>query len=65
MIKRASWLALLTALMTSAAWADQGQGPAEPGARIEGVNLGTYWFGARVTKKDLMGKVVLFEIYGS
>jgi hypothetical protein len=64
-IKRCSGLILLACLMTAPAVADDGQGPAEPGARIEGVNLGEYWYGAKVTKQDLVGKVVLFEIYGS
>ena len=29
------------------------------------LNLGEYWAGPKVSKKDLLGKVVLVEIYGS
>ena len=47
------------------ALADSGQGPADPRARVEGLNLGTYWYGAKVDREELQGKVVLFEIWGS
>ncbi len=46
----------------------EGQGPVEGDAsnvRLEGSRLGEYWYGAPITKKDLAGKVVLFEIWGS
>ena len=29
------------------------------------LNLGEYWAGPKISKKDLLGKVVLVEIYGS
>lgn len=45
--------------------AEQGQGPADPNVRIEDLNLGTYWYGAPVDEKALLGKVVLVEIWGS
>ena len=32
---------------------------------VEGVNLGTYWYGAPIDKRALIGKVVLLEIWGS
>ena len=32
---------------------------------IDDLKLGTYWYGPKVSKKDLLGKVVLVEIYGS
>ena len=32
---------------------------------IDDLKLGTYWYGPQITKKDLLGKVVLVEIYGS
>ncbi len=33
--------------------------------RVEELNLGTYWYGPKVTKDDLVGKVVLVELWGS
>jgi len=56
-------LVLLTA--TALALADSGQGPADPNARVDELNLGTYWYGAKVDPQDLKGKVVLVEIWGS
>ncbi len=51
---------LLLALTTA------GAGAAPPDdIKLDNLNLGTYWFGQKVMKKDLMGKVVLVEIYGS
>jgi hypothetical protein len=32
---------------------------------IADLNLGQYWAGPKVSNKDLLGKVVLVEIYGS
>jgi len=32
---------------------------------IADLNLGEYWAGPKISKKDLLGKVVLVEIYGS
>lgn len=45
--------------------AEEGQGPADPNAHLQDLNLGTYWYGAEVSKADLRGKVVLVEIWGS
>jgi len=54
------------ALICTWALSEQGQGPVDPGPiTVEGLNLGTYWFAQDITKKDLMGKVVLVEIWGS
>ena len=50
--------ALLMAVMPVAA-------PAENDITLDGLNLGEFWYGAEVSKKDLLGKVVLVEIYGS
>ncbi len=33
--------------------------------KVEGLRLGNYWYGARITNKDLIGKVVLVETWGS
>ena len=38
---------------------------AQAEASIEGLRLGEYWYGKQITKKDLAGKVVLVEIWGS
>ena len=32
---------------------------------IDDLNLGTHWYGPKVTTKDLAGKVVLVEMWGS
>lgn len=47
------------------AGAEEGQGPADPNAHVKDLNLGTYWYGAKLAKADLRGKVVLVEIWGS
>ena len=57
---------LALALLTAPALADSGQGPVDPGPiRVEDLNLGKYWFGPEISHKDLQGKVVLVEVYGS
>ena len=45
--------------------ADDGQGTAEADAHIKDLSLGQYWYGAEIDKSDLLGKVVLVEIWGS
>jgi len=57
---------LLSLVLTAVALAGAGQGPVEPGPiRIDDFNIGTYWYGAKITNKDLLGKVVLVETWGS
>ena len=58
---------ILPVLLAAAALAagESGQGPADENARVEGLQLGTYWYGARISPEDLAGKVVLVEIWGS
>ncbi|MHC5037289.1 MAG: hypothetical protein ACYTHM_08250 [Planctomycetota bacterium] len=34
-------------------------------AHISELNLGKHWYGAKIDKEDLVGKVVLVEIWGS
>ena len=52
--------------LSSLVLAAEGQGPVDSGPIvIEGLNLGTYWYGAKITNKDLLGKVVLVETWGS
>ena len=58
-------LSLGVLLLTLPLHAEQGQGEADPNATIDGLNIGTYWYGAPVDKRDLIGKVVLVEIWGS
>ena len=59
---------LAAALLTSPlliAQDEHGQGPVEPGPiRIADVNIGAHWFGPEIDHADLVGKVVLFEIWG-
>ena len=31
---------------------------------LDDLNIGTYWYAPKITKKDLAGKVVLVEIWG-
>jgi len=52
-------------LAASLCMAESGQGTAEPGCRVEGLNLGAYWYGAKISHEDLVGKVVLVELWGS
>jgi len=55
-----------TLLVAAAALAGQGQGPVDDGPIvIEDLKLGTYWAGADISIKDLQGKVVLVETWGS
>ncbi|NJN14329.1 MAG: hypothetical protein HC813_01390 [Planctomycetes bacterium] len=56
---------LLLALVSLPAAADSGQGTAEPGARVEELRLGTHWQGPELAHEDLIGKVVLVELWGS
>ncbi len=64
---RATPLVLALVLAFAAvAVGDEGQGPGDTSkSTISQVNLGTYWYGAKISKEDLKGKVVLFEIWGS
>ncbi len=51
---------------TALAFAEQGQGPVEgDNVRIEDMRLGEYWYGAEISQEDLVGKVVLVEMWGS
>ncbi len=57
---------LVLLLLALPARSEQGQGPVDPGPIVvDDLRLGTYWFGARITNKDLLGKVVLVEAWGS
>ena len=55
-----------TALALCAGYAPAGgQGTVKGRPTLDGLNLGTYWYGAEIDKSDLKGKVVLVEIWGS
>ena len=60
---------MIAAALTAAvglATADQGQGPVKgDNIRIDDLRLGEYWYGAPLSQADLIGKVVLVEIWGS
>lgn len=46
--------------------AEQGQGPVEGDVvRVEKLRIGEHWYGAPLTHDDLIGKVVLVELWGS
>ena len=46
--------------------AGDGQGPLKrEDVRIDDLRLGQYWYGAPITENDLVGKVVLVELWGS
>jgi len=48
------------------AFADEGVGPVEGDVvRIDDLRLGDYWYGAEISQEDLVGKVVLVEMWGS
>jgi len=60
---------MIAAALTAAvglATADQGQGPVtSDNIRIDDLRLGEYWYGSPLSQSDLIGKVVLVEIWGS
>ena len=59
-------IAMAALLLALPALAGAGQGPVDSGPiRIDDLNLGTYWFGAKIDHRDLIGKVVLVETWGS
>ena len=62
-------IALLAAAIGLGApsFAEEGPGPDADTANstLETLSLGEYWFGAEISKEDLEGKVVLFELWGS
>lgn len=62
-------LALLVSALCfpGAALADEGTEPADEAetSTIDDLFLGEHWFGAEIEDEDLIGKVVLFEIWGS
>ena len=61
-MKLATALILVTtALVTPAAL----RTPEAPEGHIEQLTIGEYWMGVDVTPKDLTGKVVLLEYWGS
>ena len=55
----------LMAFAGSHAFGAEGQGPADDDVRIDDLRFGEYWYGQNITLKDLKGKVVLLEIWGS
>ena len=71
-MKRIPWISIASVLIIGVVTAgnlqepDEGLGPVASGPiTIGGAILGTHWFGPEISHKDLKGKVVLFEIYGS
>ena len=63
---RIAVLTIVVALLCTWALSEQGQGPVDPGPIVvEDLRLGEYWYAQNITKKDLIGKIVLVEIWGS
>ncbi len=58
-------LFLAAGLLAIPLWAEGGQGTADPDSHIKDLSMGAYWYGAQIDKRDLLGKVVLVEIWGS
>ena len=57
---------LAALLFSVSCFAGDGQGPVDSGPiQVEDLRLGKYWFGKQIDVKDLKGKVVLVEIWGS
>lgn len=58
---------VLSSLFVPAACAQgHGQGPVDKGPiHIDDLQLGTHWFGPELSTKQLKGKVVLVELWGS
>ena len=57
-------LALALAIPASTLNIDEGQGTAEPGANLSGLNMGTYLLGASFDSSEMLGKVLVVEIGG-
>ena len=57
-------LGLSAVALSETTW-DEGQGKAEPDAVVSELRLGTHWAGPEITHEDLIGKVVLVELWGS
>jgi hypothetical protein len=64
-MRKTLFAATALALCAGYAPAGQGQGTVKGEPKIDGLNLGTYWYGTQIDKSDLKGKVVLVEIWGS
>jgi hypothetical protein len=57
--------ALLIGVLAVGVLAEREASPPDVKADVSGLNLGTYWGGAPLTKSELKGKVVLVELWGS
>ena len=57
--------ALLIGVLAVGVLAEREASPPDVKAEVSGLNLGTYWGGAPLTKSELKGKVVLVELWGS
>ncbi len=55
----------VTLILLASLLAFTGGALAEEDLTIDDLNLGTWWYGPQVTTKDLAGKVVLVEMWGS
>ena len=53
---------IIAVILSSAAYAQDAK---DLNATLDQLNLGEYWYGTKIDKADLVGKVVLVEIWGS
>ena len=58
-------IALLVLALALCFGASDVQGRGEDWPRLDEVAHGEWWVGAKITKDDLVGKVVLFVLWGS
>lgn len=58
---------LITTLLLAASLLSpgEGQGQGAPDARVDEFQFGEYWYGADIGHDELIGKVVLVELWGS
>ncbi|MDF1838448.1 MAG: hypothetical protein P1V35_11300 [Planctomycetota bacterium] len=57
-------LALALAFPITQPASDEGQGTAEPGANLSGLNMGNHLLGPSFDSSDMRGKVLVVEIGG-
>ncbi len=61
---KAGLLALALALPALNPSVDEGQGTAQPGANLSGLNMGSFLLGASFDSEEMLGQVLVVEIGG-
>jgi hypothetical protein len=57
-------LTLALAMPATTPTSGEGQGTAQPGANLDGLQMGTYLMGASFDSSEMLGKVLVVEIGG-